>query len=729
MSTPVEPDPFDDGRPSILELASARDVETLVRARGAAFLVTNREGNVAPAGARELGLFESDTRFLSFYELRVRSGDVAYLSAESSSAPYNQIDLMLSGLERESVLGDPQHFLHIRRRQLLDDGFVEDVAFTNYLRREVSLDVQIAFDADFADMFEVRGLQRPRRGVLRTPVVDGARVVHGYRGLDDVEYRTTIAFEPAPGRLQQHVADFGLLLAAGESKSIEVRVLPHRKGKPPRLAPRPFAERCSEARAEAEAFRAGSTRFRCDDAVMQQTLDRSSADLYSLRLPRGEHRLLAAGIPWFAAPFGRDSILASYAALPFHPALARDALGFLAAYQGRKHDDFTEEEPGKILHELRFGEVTRTREMPHSPYYGSVDATPLFVVLADAYFRVTGDRATLDALRPALLAALGWIDAQSDEGRHFVTYRKRTERGLDNQGWKDSWDSVVDVDGTLAEPPVALCEVQGYCVDAYSRAARLLGALGEPALSATYAERGERLRERVEDELWLGAERRYAYAIDGRGRRLRTVVSNLGHLLWSRVPTEERARAVAEALMSPASFTTYGIRTLARGQAPFNPLSYHNGTIWPHDNALIAKGFANYRIHDHAVALFAALHAACAAFRDRRIPELFCGLGGDDGMLVRYPVACSPQAWAAAAPFLLLQATLGMHFDADRGELLIRDPRLPAPLGELTIEGMRIAGSRVSLRFLRAGDRCHVEGLTVSGAPLRVLIDVSAGGA
>jgi glycogen debranching enzyme len=270
--------------------------------------------------------------------------------------------------------------------------------------------------------------------------------------------------------------------------------------------------------------------------------------------------------------------------------------------------------------------------------------------------------------------------------------------------------------------------VQGYCIDAYWRASRLLLALGETELSETYRTRAERLRGKFEDEFWLEGERLYAYAIDRRGRRLRTVVSNLGHLLWSRVPTPERARLVADALMSRASFTGYGIRTLARGQVPFNPLSYHNGTIWPHDNALIAKGFANYRIHDKAVALFAALHAACDAFRDRRIPELFCGMDRIDGILVRYPVACSPQAWSAAAPFLFLQASLGIHFDAANGELMIRDPRLPEPLDALSIDGMRIAGSRVSMRFLRAGERCHVDNLVVTGAPLRVLIDISTGG-
>ncbi|MBI2392069.1 MAG: amylo-alpha-1,6-glucosidase [Deltaproteobacteria bacterium] len=728
MHAPSELLPHQDGeRPSILELASARDVDTLVRARGGSFLVTNLQGNVAPAGARELGLFDGDTRYLSFYELRVGSGDVVYLSAETSVSPYNQIDLMLSGLEREAVLGDPQNFLHIRRRQLLDDGFMEDLAFTNYLRREVTLDVRIGFDADFADMFEVRGLKRPRRGVLRLPVVEAARVVHTYRGLDNVEYRSAISFSPVPLRISAHEATFELVLPPGQTTSVEIRVAPDREGRRTRAVTGSFRERVAGVEGEAARFRERSAAFRCDDAVLQQTLDRSAADLYSLRLPHGEHGVLAAGIPWFAAPFGRDSLIASYEALPFNPDLAADSLRYLARHQGKRENSFTEEEPGKILHELRFGEVTRTGEMPHTPYYGSIDSTPLFVIVADAYYRVTGDVATIRALRDAIGDALHWIDVQSDEGRKFVSYQKRTPRGLDNQGWKDSWDSVVDADGTLGEPPIALCEVQGYCVDAYSRASRLFAALGEHERAAALAARARRLRDKIEEELWIEADGLYAYAVDGRGRRLRTLVSNLGHLLWSRVPSEERAVRVAEALMSPESFCGYGIRTLASGQTSFNPLSYHNGTVWPHDNALIAKGFANYRLHDRTADLFAGLHAACDAFRDRRIPELFCGMDRRAGVLVRYPVACSPQAWSAAAPYLFLQATLGIHFDAGNRELMIRDPRLPPTVGELSIENMRVGDSRVSMRFVRAADRCHVEDLHVTGPPLRVLIDISTG--
>ncbi|MGZ3455054.1 MAG: amylo-alpha-1,6-glucosidase, partial [Polyangiales bacterium] len=580
-------EPLATERPSILELASAREVETLVRARGGSFLVTNRDGDVAPAGARELGLFDRDTRYLSFYQLRISAGDFAYLSAETSREPFNQIDLMVSGLEREGVLGEPQNFLHIRRRQILDDGFAEDIRFTNYLRHEVRLEVRIGFAADFADMFEVRGLKRPRRGAILAPLVDHATVVHAYRGLDRVEYRTAVTFKPTPQRLSPNEALFELVIPPGHSTSLEVHVIPHRGGGQT-VTGRPFVDRCAAIGRETEMLHADATHFGCDDPVLQQTLERSTADLFSLRLPATEYGILAAGIPWFSAPFGRDSLIAAYEALPLYPALAEGALLFLAQFQGKQHDEFTEEEPGKILHELRYGEVTRTREMPHRPYYGSVDATPLYVVLADAYHRVTADVATIEKVRPAIVAALDWIDAQSDKGRKFVSYLKRTPRGLDNQGWKDSWDSVVDVDGTLAQGPIALCEVQGYCYDAYARASRLFGRLGDHERMRMYEERAAALRAKFEAEFWLEREQRYAYAIDGRGVRLRTLVSNIGHLLWSRMPPPDRARLVAEQLMTPQSSAGYGIRTLAAGQIPFNPLSYHNGTVWPHDNALIA---------------------------------------------------------------------------------------------------------------------------------------------
>ena len=709
------------------ELASASGVERLVCAHGAMFLVTDRNGDVAPSGARELGLFYRDTRHLSHYALEVNHGDAVHLSAESTMKALNQIDLMISDRERGTVLDDPRNFLHVRRRQLLDGELVEEIAFTNFLPRRVAFEVTIAFDADFVDIFEVRGARRARRGVARAKVLDGASVAFEYVGACRTRYSTALGFSPRPNALEARLARFEVAIEAGQSATIEVTVRParaHDEGEEI-VRPRPFSVRAAELADASERFRAASTRIACDDSLLQAFLDRATNDLDALRIHFGSHAIVAAGIPWFCAPFGRDALLTSYEALFLNPELAEQSLRTLAAFQGKKHDPATEEEPGRIFHELRFGEMARAHEIPHTPYYGSIDATPLFVILIDATYRVTGDRAFLGALRPALLAALRWIDAKSADGTALVTYEKRTSGGLDNQGWKDSRAGVSFPDGRRAEPPIALVEVQGYCADAYRRGARVLDLLGEGELARTYEARARAFRDRVEREMWLPEEGRYAFAIDGQGRPLPTIVSNPGHLLWSRVPTLERARATAKVLLAPPSFSGFGVRTLARGQTVYNPLSYHNGTVWPHDNAFIARGLSNYDLAEETLQVFEGVYASMAAFRDEyRLPELFCGLDAASGPLVRYPVACSPQAWSAGALFLLLQSLLGLRADAASRTLTVRNPRLPAAIRTLELRSMRVGSSRVTMRVRRVGKRCHVDRLDVSGGALKTRIEI-----
>jgi glycogen debranching enzyme len=432
--------------------------------------------------------------------------------------------------------------------------------------------------------------------------------------------------------------------------------------------------------------------------------------------------ILAAGIPWFCAPFGRDALLTASQSLLVNPSLAKDSLRVLAAYQGKRFDEHTEEEPGKIFHELRFGEMAQTRETPHTPYYGSIDATPLFVIVADATYQVTADGLWLRQLQAAVESALAWIDARSGAGTHFVTYRRQSARGLDNQGWKDSRAAVAYPDGRLAAAPIALCEIQGYCADAYRRGARLLAELGKPELAERYAARAKALRALTNEHFWLPELGRYAYALDADGKAVDTVVSNLGHLLWSRIPDEPCAGATADLLLRSESFSGFGIRTLAAGQAAYNPLSYHNGTVWPHDNSIIAKGMANYGYTSHATDVFEGLIAAMHYFRDHRLPELFCGMPREAGDVVRYPVACSPQAWAAGAPFLLLQSVLGIHADAPRRKLSIRNACLPPSIEWCELDNLRVGSSRVRVRFRRADKRVHVDALEISGAHLRTEI-------
>jgi len=705
-----------------LELASAGDVETLVRTRGNHFVVTNRLGNIAPSGAVELGLFADDTRHLSYYELGVEGESLIYLSSGSFDPAVNQIDLMVSGDSK--LLEDPQNFLHAQRRQLVDEAFSEEITFVNYLNQRVEIRVALAFAADFADVFEVRGHHRDARGTSLEPIVGSDSVRLSYRGLDGNVYATEITVAPAPALVEAARLVVAIALDPEESRVMDLRAVPSvtRPGRRGARMTGTFDERARAARERAERSIEESTRFGCDNAAVQGALEQSSTDLSALAMDVGGQRVIAAGVPWFCCPFGRDTLIAAYEALTLDPELAVSSLRVLAAFQGRAFDDFTEEEPGKIFHELRFGEMAACKEIPQSPYYGSIDATPLFVIVLDATHRVTADEAFLREMRPALEGALRWLDRRSECATRLVTYERRGPHGLQNQGWKDSRSGVPFPDGRPAEPPVALCEVQGYCADAYGRGARLLRALGDGDAADSYEARARSMAALVERTFWLADHDRYAYAIDAHGVVVPTVVSNLGHLLWSRAPSPDRARKIADLLVEPGSLSAFGIRTLAADQPAYNPLSYHNGTVWPHDNAIIAKGFANYDLMTHASRVFEAVVRAMPHFRDRRLPELYCGISSHERTLVRYPVACSPQAWSAAAPFLLLQAVLGIHIDGPRQRLWIRNPHMPPSMSHVDVERLRVGGSRISLRLRRVGKHCHVDRFDVVGPPIRTEI-------
>mgnify|MGYP001006556995 CR=1 FL=1 len=470
------------GRP--LELPTVGDAEFLSSTHGSTFLVTNRHGDIVPPGARELGLFRRDTRHLSHLALTIVRGELVHLSSDSAGEVVNQVDLMVSDVEDAEFLDDPKNFLHIRRRQFLDVAFVEEITLTNYLTHAVEISLEIAFAADFADIFEVRGARRPRRGTYREPKIVGSSVVFEYQGLCGDSYVTTVAFDPPPKTLAADRASFKMRFEADEVHRIVVEVQCGNETSKPRARTKreTVEKRVANLERNAAAQRAKCTAFSCDDPLLARVLERSSADVHTLNVDLGPRRIIGAGIPWFCSPFGRDSLLTAYSLLTYSPEFAVDALRTLAAYQGKRFRDETEEEPGKIFHELRFGEMTKAGETPHSPYYGSADATPLFVVLADAAYDVLGDLALVRELRPAIVAALKWIDVRSSSGKRLVTYERRTPRGIENQCWKDSRAGVSAPDGTRAKAPVAICEIQGYCIDAYLRGARLLGALGERVL-------------------------------------------------------------------------------------------------------------------------------------------------------------------------------------------------------------------------------------------------------
>jgi glycogen debranching enzyme len=726
----------------------ATGVEKLVLKRGNLFLVANAQGDVAPAGARDLGLFLTDTRHLSAWRLAVKGGPPIVLSSQISADYIAQIDFTVTGMHPGELLGrEPVNFLHVRRDMLIDDVLVDRLVLTNFLGRRIAFWIEMSWAADFADVFEIRGAHRPTRGTYELPRVERDRAVLRYEGRDGRLYATEVRVEGvsnAPGapahlsrlggrgaRVDLHLdpaerVEIAFVVAAGIERTSR------RARGPDEERPLPRTDRCAfeeRARATHEAYAAwakSATRFHTSNEIFDLALEQAVADLKALRVYHFGAPVVSAGIPWYSCPFGRDALITGFEALAAAPEIARDALRFLARLQGTSDDPSRDEEPGKIPHEVRFGEMAAAGEVPHTPYYGSADATPLFLVLLDEYERWTDDRETVDALLPAAEAALGWLDRSADlDGDGLIEYARRTPKGLRNQGWKDSHDGVPFADGTPAEPPIALVEVQGYAVDARRRMAALLERRGRGADA-------ERLRELAADHaaaidarFWMEEQGTYAIALDAAKRQVDAVTSNAGHLLFSGAIPPARARRVAASLLAPAMWSGWGIRTLAAGQPAYNPLSYHDGTVWPHDNALCAAGFAAYGMTREACEVLSGLWQAAQHFRRLRLPELFCGLGRDGrDFPVHYPVACSPQAWSSAAWFLLLRAVLGLFPDAPARTLRIVSPQLPAWLDEVVLEGLRVGPACATLRFVRGPKGAFAELVDVTGGPLKVRIEV-----
>ena len=728
----------------------ATGVEKLVLKRGNLFLVANAHGDVAPAGARDLGLFLGDTRHLSAWRLTVKGGPPLVLSSQVSADYVAQIDFTVTSLHVGDLLGrEPVNFVHLRRDMLIDDVLVDRLALTNFLGRRIDFWAELAWAADFADVFEIRGARRAVRGAYELPRADGDRVVLRYLGRDGRRYVTEIRVEGASpgGRGPARLARLG-----GRGARIELRLDPAERVEltftvaagiePAAGAPRgavdeghasarrgsatSFEARALETHRAYAAWAAQATRFRSSHEIFDAALGQAVADLKALTVHHLGASVVSAGIPWYTCPFGRDALITGYEALPATPDVARDALRFLSRLQGTEDDPTRDEEPGKIPHEIRFGEMAAAGEVPHTPYYGSADATPLFLVLLDEYERWTADTATVDALLPAAEAALGWLERHADrDGDGLVEYECRAVRGLRNQGWKDSHDGVPFADGRPAEPPIALVEVQGYAIDARRRMADVYERRGRRTEATRLRALADAHAALVEERFWMPAKGTYALALDRDKRQVDAVTSNPGHLLFSRVVSEERARAVARSLLAPEMWSGWGIRTLAAGQGAYNPLSYHDGTVWPHDNALCAAGMGAYGMTREATEVLGGLWHAAEHFRRLRLPELFCGLSRAEGEFpVHYPVACSPQAWSSAAWFLLLRAALGLFPDAPARVLRVVSPRLPPWLDELVLEGLQVGAARATLRFVRGPKGAFAEVVDVQGGPLAVRIEV-----
>ncbi len=713
----------------------ATGVDKLVLKRGNLFLVANRLGDVSPSGSRDLGLFLSDTRHISGWRLLVQGGPPLCLSTQVSTDYVSQIDFTLTGLHEGDLLGkEPVNYVHLRRDQLIDDVFVDRFILTNFQGRPISQWIELEWAADFADVFETRGARRPERGRYSPPVVRDRSVLLRYHGLDGRDYLTEIRLEvedvaaKGPVRVERFEgsgARVAFHLAPGESGELAFSVFAG-VGAASRAASKTFEARAQENGRAYEEWAERCTRFRSSHEMFDLALVQAVADLKALKVHHGGKPVISAGIPWYTCPFGRDALITGFEALLATPEVAKHALQFLARLQAGKDDPQRDAEPGKIPHEIRFGEMAAAGEVPHTPYYGSVDATPLFIVLLSEYLQWTDDRAAVEELLPAAERALQWIERWGDrDGDGLLEYDRRTTKGLRNQGWKDSHDGVPFANGIPADPPIALLEAQGYAADARRRMARIYRRLGRHGEAARLLADARALVQRIDERFWMDAKGAFAIALDREKRQVDAVTSNPGHLLFSRAVSDARAKKVAATLLSQPMWSGWGIRTLAKGQPAYNPLSYHNGTVWPHDNALAAMGMAHYGMTRSAGRVLEGLWSAAQHFRHLRLPELFCGLDRHAGQFpVHYPVACSPQAWASGSLFLLLRACLGLFPDAPRRTLHIASPALPEWLDRLTLSSLRIGPARVTLHFTRDHTGTFVAVGDVEGGPLNVRIDL-----
>jgi glycogen debranching enzyme len=680
------------------------------------FVVLDSHGDIGASAGGPDGLFNCDTRYLGRLEL-VLDGLLPLLLGSNLRDDISAlaVDLTNPDVVRGDRLVLPKDMLHIVRTIFLWRGTAyQRIGVQNHGETTASFALALLFDNDFADLFEVRGEKRPRRGIGSSELLGPADVALEYNGLDGNTRRTTLHFDPRPTLLTTGSATWHLELAPQAITSLFVAVSCN---KPAMHRPARFFRGLLAHRREMRKSTAGATTIETSNNIFNEVLCQSMADLNMLMTETPQGRYPYAGIPWYSTTFGRDGLITALQMLWIDPRVARGVLKRLAFYQAKTVDPLADAEPGKILHEMRGGEMAALREVPFAQYYGSVDATPLFVLLAGLYVERTGDDETLAELWPAIEASLGWIDGAGDPDRDgFVEYQRASGQGLRNQGWKDSHDSVFHADGQLAEGFIALAEVQGYVFAAKRLAARCALRLGKIGLARKLEAEAQQLAERFEQAFWCDDLGTYALALDGVKQPCAVRTSNAGQLLYTGIVREDRARLVAADLMRPHFFTGWGIRTVARGEARYNPMSYHDGSIWPHDNALIALGLARYGLKHSVEYVFKGLFDAATYMDLRRLPELFCGFQREKRRgPTLYPVACAPQAWASATPFTLLEASLGLEFDAARGEIRLRNPRLPAFLDEVVVRDLHLGPSSVDLKVRRHGDEVSLEILRTRG--------------
>jgi glycogen debranching enzyme len=695
----------------ILATSSLADDRTRVLKHGETFAVFDRYGDIYTAARGELGLYHGGTRFLSSFALRVGSNRPLLLSSTvKDDNALLTVDLTNPDFTIDGQVTVPRGTLHIFRTKFLWQGTCyERLRVYNYGLMSLHLPLYLQFDSDFADIFEVRGLQRERRGHKLATVAKEDGLVLGYVGLDGVTRRTHLQCSPPPTEVLGSELRLEIKLPPKEEVLFDLTASCESAEAITSIGP--FDMAATAAVDALKGLESQSCEIYTSNERFNDWVKRSTTDLYMMISQTSYGPYPYAGVPWFSTVFGRDGIITALECLWMNPAIARGVLAYLASTQAKEVIPAQDAEPGKILHETRLGELASLGEIPFKRYYGSVDATPLFVILAAAYYERTGDGAFIEAIRPNIELALQWIDQYGDvDGDGFVEYARRSPKGLVHQGWKDSHDAVFHADGTLAEGPIALCEVQGYVYAAKRGAAEIAARLGDTARAQELLRQAQTLQERFTAAFWCADLETYALALDGQKRLCRVRTSNAGQCLFSGIVTTEHAERTAHTLMGEGSYSGWGLRTLAAPEVRYNPMSYHNGSIWPHDNALTAYGLSRYGLQESVLPILTGLFDASLFIDLHRLPELFCGFPRRPGEgPTLYPVACAPQSWAAASVYILLQACLGLSVRGHPPQISFSYPLLPPFLQEVYIHNLCVGQASVDLLIRR-----HAQDVSVS---------------
>ncbi|KZZ83632.1 amylo-alpha-1,6-glucosidase [Bacillus sp. SJS] len=674
------------------------------------FLLSEPNGDITGNHSYGLGLYSKDTRFLSKLELTINGEKPILLSSDGSDNRISKVLLTNPHMEKNGELILWRESIQLERERFIsEDTLYETIRLKNYFPKPVSFSIEVSFDADFSDMFIVRGFQTGKVGERTGQKFNENAFKIMYEGSDKIKRATRVSWDLQPGEIQEHgLITYVFDLEHGQEDSFTIMVEPLAGDEDKTNAVQP-QKALQKLTSSYEEWKNASASISTDLLPLQKLVDRGMADLRVLMTDIGHGIFPVAGLPWFGVPFGRDSLIAALQMLAFNPEVAKGTLKTMASTQGTKVDPWRDEQPGKIMHEMRFGELANTDQIPFTPYYGTIDATPLYLILLTEYVKWTGDLKLAEELMDSVEKALKWIDEYGDrDGDLFVEYHQESSKGIANQGWKDSGDSIVHRNGDYAETPIALAEVQGYVYQAKTGIAEILEALGQTEKASELRHQAQELKQKFEEEFWMEDKQFYAIALDQNKEQVGTVTSNPGHVLFSGMLEQNRADAVAEMLTSEKMFSGFGIRTMGEGEAGYNPMSYHDGSVWPHDNSMTLIGMSKLKQQSHAKTVMSGLIKAADHFEYERLPELFCGYPASIGKAVKYPVACSPQAWAAGTPLVFIQSILGLFPDSLNKKIDL-SPNLLDEMNELLVSNISIGNGILSLSLRRSGETTECE--------------------